>query len=277
MNGGVFSVSRDIFDHPIVGRDPARLKAWLQMVAKACWKPTKFDVKGKTVTIDRGQFATTYRQLSDDLGWSLGATQRFLTRLKTDTMIETATDTGKMVITICNYEIYQLSPIETDTATDTPTDTKLIQNRYTKEEGKEGKEEKKEGSKTRGARITASSFPSFISPEKAQDYLDFRRAKRAPVTSGVMKALTQALTELHTEGIDPDGALVLAMSRNWQGFRAEWVRNEAKRNNGDDRHTRKIEMATRQDRRGEADSGVDHDASGIDPVALLPAEHIGRG
>ena len=123
MSRGVFSVSRDIFDHPIVGRDPARLKAWLQMVAKACWKPTKFDVKGKTVTIDRGQFVTSYRQLSDDLEWSLGVTQRFLACLKADTMIDTATDTGQIVVTICNYEIYQLVPYGADTATDTPTDT----------------------------------------------------------------------------------------------------------------------------------------------------------
>ncbi len=104
------------------------------------------------------------------------------------------------------------------------------------EKRREEKKERATDVAPKKTRISASSFPRFISPEKAQDYLDFRRAKRAPVTSGVMKALTQALTELHTEGIDPDWALVLAMSRNWQGFRAEWVRNEARqqRKNGDD-------------------------------------------
>ena len=149
MAVGVFSVSRDIFDHPVVGRDPDRFRAWLWMVSQACWKPAKFNVKGKTVTVERGQFVTSVRRLADELRWSKSATHRFLTRLKTDTMIETESGTGQIVITICNYEKYQLSP----TASGTASGTGAGQERDTKEEGnkvnkkREGKPSPKKGSR----------------------------------------------------------------------------------------------------------------------------------
>lgn len=132
---GFFSVSREIFDHPVVGRDPERFRAWLWMISRACWKPTRFDVNGKIVALERGQFVTSFRQLAEELGWSRSATERFLTRLKTETMIGTETGTGKMVITICNYSNYQIACDETGTPTGTPTGTGAGQERDTKEEG----------------------------------------------------------------------------------------------------------------------------------------------
>ena len=131
------------------------------------------------------------------------------------------------------------------------------------------KKEAKASKKT--PKISASSFPSFITPEKAQDYLDFRRAKRSPVTTGVMRTLTQALTELHTEGIDANDALDLAMSRNWQGFRAEWVRNSTKqpKANGNDEFSQLMRLAADSDRRAEAEPEMD-DGADIQPdVPLL--------
>ena len=107
--------------------------------------------------------------------------------------------------------------------------------------------------------ITASSFPCIITPEVAQAYLDFRRAKRQPVTQFVLNRLGQALELLRTEGYDPNEALGTAMDRGWQGFKAEWIRNDAARTkgNGNGKLDRMLNMATRVDGRTQAEGDMD--------------------
>lgn len=103
---------------------------WLWLLKEAGWQDWRKSIKGKTVLVRRGQVSHSVRFMAEALNWSIGKTQRFIKRLKTDTMIETATDTGQTVITICNYDKYQLTPGYNDTATDTATDTGAIQERY---------------------------------------------------------------------------------------------------------------------------------------------------
>lgn len=117
-------ISRSSFTHRLfAGQKFCRGFAWQWMISRACWKPQKFDCFGKTIELERGQFVTSIRELSDVFGWSTGVTVRFLNRLKTETMIETQTDTGKTVVTICNYDKYQFQPDEGGTPSGTPSGT----------------------------------------------------------------------------------------------------------------------------------------------------------
>ncbi len=102
-------------------------------------EPTRYNIKGKTVVVGRGQFAISVRRLADEFGWSKSATHRFLARLKTETMIETASGTGQIVITICNYDIYQKPENSRGTVSGTVSGTAAGQQRDTKEEGEEKK------------------------------------------------------------------------------------------------------------------------------------------
>lgn len=103
-------------------------------------------IGGHTVKLRRGQLCHSYRFMADAWKWSLGAVQRFIDRLKTDTMIDVASDTGCLIITICNYDAYQATAGNTDTQSDTSSDTLAIRRQYTADtndkEGKEGKERK---------------------------------------------------------------------------------------------------------------------------------------
>jgi hypothetical protein len=73
-------------------------------------------------------------------GWSESRVRRFLKRLKTDAMIDAATDAGVTVITICNYNRYQRVSLPSDAATDARSDTVATQQRR-KLEDREYKEE----------------------------------------------------------------------------------------------------------------------------------------
>lgn len=106
---GVFAVSRGVFDHPLfASRKPfTRLEAWIWLISEANWKPRPVLICGKITTLQRGQLSHSLRFLAKKWMWEKDAVARFLTCLKTETMIETQTATGQIVLTICNYNEYQ--------------------------------------------------------------------------------------------------------------------------------------------------------------------------
>lgn len=134
---GFIALSRDAFDHHLL-QDGNRFRAWFWMVAQACWKPTKFDIQGKTVTLQRGQFCASVRQMADEWGWSKSAVDRFLTRLETETMIERKAGHSRAIITICNYAKYQSVNDDDRDSGGTATGTAAGQQRDIKEQGNKG-------------------------------------------------------------------------------------------------------------------------------------------
>ena len=109
---GYFIMARGWMDHPALqDRKNAPLskrEAWCWMIEQAAWQTRAGTAMGKTVTIERGQLCYAYRFLATAWGWTLGAVQRWLDRLKTDTMISVSTVAGQLLITICNYDKYQM-------------------------------------------------------------------------------------------------------------------------------------------------------------------------
>ena len=132
-------------DEPFTGRE-----AFMWMVENAVWeqegRKKRLINSYEIVTIKRGQLCYSLRFLAKKWQWSLGKVQRYTTRLKIDTLIDTAIDTGEMIITICNYDKYQKFSTERDTANDTANDTATrqqpIQRRKNIKELKEDKERK---------------------------------------------------------------------------------------------------------------------------------------
>jgi len=59
------------------------------------------------IELDRGQFVTSLRKLSERWGWSRDTVRRFLTLLQSDGMIEVFCDTTKTVVTVANWDKLQ--------------------------------------------------------------------------------------------------------------------------------------------------------------------------
>jgi hypothetical protein len=103
----------------LMGGDETRFSrrdAWIWLIKEAAMPPRRFDIKGKTVELQRGQLTASVRDMADAWGWGKHAVERFITRLKTETMIGTESETGQLVITICNYDKHQLTGRDTGTA-----------------------------------------------------------------------------------------------------------------------------------------------------------------
>src|SRR5262245_51416748 len=125
-----FAVARNIFSHPVVGRKPyCDGFSWLWLCNEAAFQPRSVRVSGRsgayltTIKLERGQLSHSLRYMAEAWGWSVKRVRTFLHRLEMEGQIETQTDTGQTVITICNYAIYQNPDGTEGTPKDTPKGT----------------------------------------------------------------------------------------------------------------------------------------------------------
>lgn len=125
MNGW-FSVSRKALDHPIFDKRPDRWFLWCWLLKTAAWRDTKQDANGTIVTVKRGQLLTSYRQIEKATGVSMHKIRSLIDLLKKQHTIRTDTNTGRLLITICNYDKYQ-SRAEAD---NTPGNTETTQKQH---------------------------------------------------------------------------------------------------------------------------------------------------
>jgi hypothetical protein len=165
---GYLRVQRDRFGHKLFRASKTnpfcRGYAWDWMVAQACWRATTYDIRGKTVTVDRGQFVASPDEMAMAWGWARTSVQRFLSRLQTDHMIGQETGHNKTIITICNYDKYQTDTSESGQESGRNIGHKAGTKRAAKERREEG-EEKEEGKRGRVRAAETELPPEWIPNE----------------------------------------------------------------------------------------------------------------
>lgn len=115
MNGW-FAMNRAMFEHPLFAGKPERIAAWAWIIATTAWKDTRQDANGKTVTVKRGQLLTSYRQMSRATGVPVQPLRTLIEKLQGEGAINTDTNTGRLLITIRNYDKYQAGENSSNTA-----------------------------------------------------------------------------------------------------------------------------------------------------------------
>lgn len=119
---GFCLIHRSLLGHPEFRNDgEAMAFAWL--VLRASWKPARVRYKGKTINLERGQLSLSVRDFAAAIDRPKGWVERLLKRLENGTMVETRSETGVTVITICNYDKYQAQQDSRRTVGGTPDDT----------------------------------------------------------------------------------------------------------------------------------------------------------
>lgn len=102
-----YRMHRGWMDNPILKGKFCRALAWEWLIAEAAFDHGKAIVAGKVADLSRGQLSHSIRHIAGVWGWSKDATARFLKALQRENMIRVETATGQLLITICNYELYQ--------------------------------------------------------------------------------------------------------------------------------------------------------------------------
>lgn len=123
---GYVAISRAIFDHPLfkTSRPYSRLEAWEWLINAAAWKAKGHRWRFGVLHLDRGQLATSIRELATIWKWTKSSVHRFLRLLNRESMValadpasgtRTGTPGGTLsqraptIITICNYDKFQLT------------------------------------------------------------------------------------------------------------------------------------------------------------------------
>lgn len=215
---GYVKAHRDRFAHPLFGKEPfCRGYAWDWIVSRACWKATKYDVRGQIIEVSRGQFVASPDEMARAWNWSRSAVIRFLMRLQTEHMIEQSTGHKKTIITVCNYEKYQADEPNTGHKSGRNIGHKPDTNRTAKEEGEEGK--KIEGSEEPKAPSAFDHLARAIGDDLASDFIAHRKALRKPMTANAGKLMAEKLASMP----DPGAAIRTSIENGWAGVFPEKV------------------------------------------------------
>lgn len=108
MNGHL-NVHRKIDEHPLLGTNHSARHFFLDILRWAAWRDTVFDVKGRPVTIKRGQLMMSRAQLSERTGLSERNIRTLISYLQNYGIVKIAQEHKRSatIITICNYDLYQ--------------------------------------------------------------------------------------------------------------------------------------------------------------------------
>lgn len=187
MASGYILLHKQIQENCLWGDKPfAKGQAWIDLLLMANFKDGQMMSKGMVVEIKRGQVFRTTDYLAKRWGWSRGKVLRFLKILENQKMTTLTGLPNGTLITIENYNSYQLE----QTSYDTPDDTSSVQARY-----KPGTQKNKEKE-----RINKNNEKDIYSdvPDELKDafmeWAEMRKKIKKPIPS--KRSVTRALNTL---------------------------------------------------------------------------------
>lgn len=123
MTGNLFSLSRKIFQLDDHGREhwiwrlpPDRFRFVIYLIGRANYELSEDATnEGETISISRGQLLCSYEGLSKNTGLSVRSIRSTLTALEKRTFLTRRSTRRYTILTLCNYDQYQLGENESDT------------------------------------------------------------------------------------------------------------------------------------------------------------------
>lgn len=106
---GWFAMKRGITKHHVFKGHPERMAIWMWLLDNAAWKDCQHDIGGQSVTVPRGSVSASERRISQEVGVGRQVVRTFINRLLAEKMIEQKLTHGRTMITLCNWDKYQVS------------------------------------------------------------------------------------------------------------------------------------------------------------------------
>ena len=109
-NQGYIKLWRKIQDNPLYRekRRFSRSEAWIDLLLMANHKPNEIIVDFKRVPIKRGEVFTSQLGLSKKWNWGIASVNRFLKLLKNENQISYRAESKYTIISILNWDKYQM-------------------------------------------------------------------------------------------------------------------------------------------------------------------------
>lgn len=122
MEKGYITIYRQLLDNPIVTKDSDHIAIWIHLLLTATHKDYDIEHLGKRLTLKRGQLVIGRKLLAEKYKISESKVQRVLKKFETEQQIEQQTTNKNRIITILNYDRYQLNGQQ---------DEQLLNNKWT--------------------------------------------------------------------------------------------------------------------------------------------------
>jgi DNA replication protein DnaD len=117
---GWISIHRQITEHWLwKSKEPFdKRSAWIDLLLMVNHQKEKIEFDKGFIEVDRGQKITSLEKLATRWNWSRHKVSDFLNRLEQDRMLVQIRDNKKTLISIENYNKYQIKKIDTDMSED---------------------------------------------------------------------------------------------------------------------------------------------------------------
>jgi hypothetical protein len=178
---GFYRMQHGWLDHEVFRGDPLCVRAaWVWLIDKAAWKPTKTNANGHVIELRRGELLASVRFLATAWKWHRSRVERYLTSLSREGMIETEARHGINIITICNYDKYQAIAADSETLPETRPRHDRDTTETNKKEGNELKEGKRESSPRGDFELWWKAYPHKVGKEAARQKYRLALARASP-------------------------------------------------------------------------------------------------
>lgn len=165
---GWYAMHRGWQDHPIFGNEPfTKREAWEWLISNAIFSHDGklHYLSGSQVLIMRGQLTYSHSFMAEAWGWDDSKVGRFLKRFQRAGMVEVGAECGQTVITICNYNQYQIPYGFVETESEGPA-----KERRRKAETNNKKGNKDKNNSVGGSALRASSHATPPPSEKLEPW-----------------------------------------------------------------------------------------------------------
>lgn len=228
-NSGWISIYRRIREHWI-WQDPVKFKWWIDILLTVNHEDKKVNIGMRLIECKRGQAVMSLRNWADRWKVSRDSTRNFLELLKKDGMITTENLINTTRITVCNYDDYQggLRTSQTQTerqpnASQTLADTNNNFNNSNKG-NKEIDKSTSSQSKSKKFDFKKSLIDYGFDSKLVEEWLSIRKSKKA-VNSEL--AFKNFIAEVKETGMNINDVLfIVAVEKQWKGFKASWLEND---------------------------------------------------
>jgi hypothetical protein len=202
-------------DHPVfAGEAFSRHAAWVWMVEHAAWKPGRVAVgnSNKIISVERGQLCYSLRYMATAWRWDHSRVCRFIARVEREKLITCVADTGQTVITICDYDKFDIGA----SVADTGTAVSLKQRRHSDDTNKK-KDKKDNNTLPSGERAGAGKPQSsrrFFQPDEPIDPDFYAMAIELRLDASAIQDEWEKCRDWHLVNVRPTGN-AKATYRNW--------------------------------------------------------------
>lgn len=265
MNRGWIKLYRSILDWEWFS-EPDMIQVYLFLIASANHQSKKW----RGMEIKRGQLATSIETIRMKCKSSTRRIRTILSRLKSTNELTIETTKRYTIITICNYDSYQVLDDKSDKASDKASDSQATTNKNDKNNNNKNNSntsvlelQKKEnlnevenfGNNTaENNSEDESKYPLKAKPEekeKSSAKKEKENFKNLILASGVsessadtwikirsrkkavftMRAWELTNNQIKLSGLTHQQAIDECIIRNWQGFNLRWIQDESKSKN----------------------------------------------